>query len=68
VSWQLDAAQDGVRKARRSFRWSFHQGTRGVTERYLLDDAYDLSCKDSTCQHALDGCLLSCKQQAPASA
>ena len=26
---------------------SFHQGRSVVTERYLLDDAPDLSCKDS---------------------
>jgi hypothetical protein len=35
-----------------------------VTERYLLDDAPDLSCKDSTRQHTVDDPLLFCKQQA----
>jgi hypothetical protein len=29
-----------------------------VTERYLLDDAPDLSCKDSTRQHTVDDPLL----------
>jgi hypothetical protein len=30
-----------------------------------MDDPPDLSCQDSTRQHAVDDPLLSCKQQAP---
>jgi hypothetical protein len=47
-----------------SFRLSFHQPLLGPTGAHLLDDLSDLSCKDSTRQHAVDDPLLSCKQQA----
>ena len=47
-----------------SFRLSFHLALLGLSETYWLDDPPDLSCKDSSRQHAVDGSLLSCKQQA----
>jgi hypothetical protein len=46
-----------------SFRLSFHQALLGPTEAYWLDDPSDLTCMDGTGQHAVDGPLLSCKQQ-----
>jgi hypothetical protein len=46
-----------------SFRVSFHPALLGPTGAYWLDDPSDLSCKDSTGQHAVDDLLLSCKQQ-----
>jgi hypothetical protein len=42
---------------------SFHQALLSPTGAHSLDTASDLSCKNSTRQHALDGPLLSCKQQ-----
>jgi hypothetical protein len=50
-----------------SFPMSFHQAPLGPTGAHWLDDAPDLSCKESTRQYAVDGPLLSCKQQPPAS-
>jgi hypothetical protein len=46
-----------------SFPKSFHQAPLGPTGAHWLDDAPDLSCKESTRQYAVDGPLLSCKQQ-----
>jgi hypothetical protein len=46
-----------------TFCLSFHQALLGPTGADRLDDPSDLSCKDSTCQHAADDPLLSCKQQ-----
>jgi hypothetical protein len=46
-----------------SFRLSFHQPLLGPTRAHWLDDLSDLSCKESTRQHAVDAPLLSCKQQ-----
>jgi hypothetical protein len=43
-----------------SFCLSFHRASFDWTGAYLLDTASDLSCNDSTGQHALDGCQLSC--------
>jgi hypothetical protein len=51
------------RKAPMSFRLSFHQALPGPTGAHWLDDASDVSCKDSTGQHSTDGWPLSCKQQ-----
>jgi hypothetical protein len=42
-----------------SFQLSFHVALLGPTGAYLLDDAPDLSCKDSTRQHTMDGWPLS---------
>jgi hypothetical protein len=50
-----------------SFSLSFHQPLLGPSGAHWLDDASDLSCKDSTGQYAVDGPLLSCKQQVPGS-
>jgi hypothetical protein len=47
-----------------SFSLSFHQPVPGPTGAHWLDDLPDLTCKDSTRQHALDDPLLSCKQWA----
>jgi len=44
----------------RSFRQSFHQALLGPTGAYWLDDPSDLTCKDSTQQHAVDDPRLSC--------
>jgi hypothetical protein len=46
-----------------SFRLSFHLALLGATGAYWLDDLSDVSCKDSTRPYAVDGPLLSCKQQ-----
>src|SRR4029450_6167481 len=46
-----------------SFRMSFHLAPLGLTGAHWLDDPSDLSCKDSTGQHATDDPRLSCKQQ-----
>jgi hypothetical protein len=46
-----------------SFRLSFHLALLGPSGAYWLDAPPDLSCKDSTRQHAVDDPLLSCKQQ-----
>jgi hypothetical protein len=46
-----------------SFRLSFHLALLGLTGAYWLDDPPDLACKDSSRQHPVDGCPLSCKQQ-----
>ncbi|MGH9258438.1 MAG: hypothetical protein ACRD08_00860 [Acidimicrobiales bacterium] len=43
---------------------SFHLAPLAATGTYWLDDSPDLSCKDSTRQHAVDDLRLSCKQQA----
>jgi hypothetical protein len=50
-----------------SFSLSFHQPLLGPSGAHWLDDASDLSCKESTGQYAVDGPLLSCKQQVPGS-
>ena len=47
-----------------SFCLSFHLPLVDLMEAHWLDDPPDLSCKDSTRQHAVDDPLLSCKQQA----
>jgi hypothetical protein len=44
---------------------SFHQASLGITGAHSLDDASDLSYKDSTGQYAVDGWRLSCKQVRP---
>ena len=41
---------------------SFHQPLLGPTGAHRLDDAPDVSCQDSTQEHAVDDPLLSCKQ------
>ena len=46
-----------------SFWLSFHQALLGPTGPHQLDDPSDLTCKDSTGQHAVDDPRLSCKQQ-----
>ena len=46
-----------------SFRLSFHQPLLRPTGAHLPDDPPDVSCKDSTGQHTVDGWPLSCKQQ-----
>jgi len=45
-----------------SFRMSFHLAPLGLTGAHWLDDPSDLSCKDSTGQHATDDPRLSCNQ------
>jgi hypothetical protein len=45
-----------------SFRLSFHTASLGPTGAHWLDDLADLSCQDSTQEHAVDDPLLSCKQ------
>jgi hypothetical protein len=50
-------------RRRRSFRLSFHPTPLGLSGAYWPDDPPDLTCKDNTRQYALDGPLLSCKQQ-----
>jgi hypothetical protein len=47
-----------------SFSVSFHPALLGPTGAHWLDDAPDVSRKDSTRQHAVDDPRLSCKQQA----
>jgi hypothetical protein len=42
---------------------SFHLALLDPTGAYWLDDPSDLSCKESTGQHAVDYPRLSCKQQ-----
>ena len=44
-----------------SFRLSFHQALLGPTGAHWLDDPPDLSCKERTGQHAVDGPLLNRK-------
>jgi hypothetical protein len=46
-----------------SFQLSFHLASLGPSGAYWLDDPPNLSCKDRTCQYAVDGPLLSCKQR-----
>jgi hypothetical protein len=46
-----------------SFWLSFHQALLGPTGAHWLDDPSDMSCKERTRQHAVDGWPLSCKQQ-----
>ena len=43
-----------------SFCLSFHLALLGPSGAHWLDDASDLSCKDSTGQHTVDGWPLSC--------
>jgi hypothetical protein len=50
-----------------SFRWSFHLALLRLSGTYWLDDASDLTYKDSVPQHPVDGWRLSCKQQVPGS-
>jgi hypothetical protein len=45
-----------------SLRLSFHQALLGPTGAHWLDDPPDVSCNDSTRQHAVDDPLLSCNQ------
>jgi hypothetical protein len=45
-----------------SFRLSFHQPLLGPTGAHWLDEPPDLSCMETTRQHAVDDPLLSCKQ------
>jgi hypothetical protein len=47
-----------------SFCLSFDHASLGPTGAHWLDGPSDLSCKERTCQHAVDGWPLSCKQQA----
>jgi hypothetical protein len=46
-----------------SFRLSFHLALLHLTGAHWLDDPPNLSCKETTRQHAVDDPLLSCKQQ-----
>jgi hypothetical protein len=43
-----------------SFWVSFHPALLSLSGAHWLDDPPDLSCKDSTPQHAVDGSQLSC--------
>jgi hypothetical protein len=52
-------------ESRTSFRLSFRLPLLAPTGAYWLDDRPELTCKDSTRQHAVDGPRLSCKQQVP---
>ena len=45
-----------------SFFLSFHLALLGPTGAHWLDDPPDLTCKDSTGQHAADDPRLSCEQ------
>jgi hypothetical protein len=45
-----------------SFHLSFHQALLDPTGAHWLDDPPNLTCKDSTGQHAVDGPRLSCNQ------
>jgi hypothetical protein len=45
-----------------SFCLSFHLAPLATTGPHWLDDPPDLSCKETTRQHAVDDPLLSCKQ------
>jgi hypothetical protein len=38
-----------------SFWLSFHQGLLGLSETYWLDGPSDLSCKETTREHVVDG-------------
>ena len=51
-----------------SFRLSFHLPLLGPTGPHWLDDRHDLSCQDSTGQHAVDDPLLSCNRKVVGSA
>jgi hypothetical protein len=44
-----------------SFSMSFHLPLLDPTGAYWLDDAPDVSCKETTRRHAVDDCQLSCK-------
>ena len=44
-----------------SFSLSFHQALLGLTGAHWLDEPFNLSCKNSTRQYAVDDPLLSCK-------
>src|SRR5215216_4883209 len=46
-----------------SFRLSFHQALLGLSGAHWLDDPPDLSCQDSTGQHAVDDPLPSCNSR-----
>jgi hypothetical protein len=46
-----------------SFCWSFHLALLGPSGAHWLDDLPDVTCKESTRQHAVDDALLSCEQQ-----
>jgi hypothetical protein len=46
------------REGQMSFSVSFHQALLSPTGAHWLDDAPDVSRKDSTCQCATDGSLL----------
>jgi hypothetical protein len=42
---------------------SFHPALLGPTGAHGLDDSPDVTCMETTRQHAVDGPRLSCKQQ-----
>ena len=46
-----------------SFCLSFHLAVLRLTGAYWLDDPSDVSCKQDTGQHAVDGPLLSCNRK-----
>jgi hypothetical protein len=56
-------ADDRQKLPAMSFCWSFHSALLDPTGAHWLDDPSDLSCKDSTRQHTLDGPLLSCNSR-----
>jgi hypothetical protein len=47
----------------RAVSQSFHLAPLGLSGAHWLDDPSDVSCKESTRQHGVDGWPLSCKQQ-----
>jgi hypothetical protein len=55
--------QDPREPADVSFRLSFHLAPLGPTGAPWLDDPADLTFKDSTRQHAVDGWPLSCNSR-----
>jgi hypothetical protein len=46
-----------------SFPVSFHPPSLSPSGAYWLDDTPDLSCQDSTQEHAVDDSLLSCNSR-----
>jgi hypothetical protein len=46
-----------------SFCLSFHLALLGPTGAYWLDDLSDVTCRNSTRQHAVDDPRLSCHQE-----
>jgi len=55
--WKLSGDESGQSM---SFRWSFHLALLGPTGAHWLDGPPDLSCKETTGQHAVDDPRLSC--------